>query len=452
MHRAAFERRLSESLAALLPDYPGVSLCVAFSGGLDSTALLTALALLGGARRRSALRAVHIDHGLHPSSPIWAEHCRAVAERLRIPLTVLRVTVDCPAGTSLEAAAREARYQALERELADAEVLLTAQHADDQLETVLLQLLRGAGVPGIAAMPSLAPFGRGRLARPLLAVERDEIEAWARAHGLDWIEDDTNADERRDRNYLRRRVTPLLRARWPSASRAIMRTARHAAEAQRLLDLLARADAERAAVGAALSVRRLRALAPERRRNALRYWIARSAHPMPDTRRLDELAGPLLDARPDAHPQLIWTDTVAERHGDLLSLAATPSRSGTELGLSGTLVWPLRAVPVLLLPSGLGKLELVPDRYGPIDLEALPESVSVRARRGGERLRPRRGGPSRTLKALLQEARVAHAERGRIPLLCAGEQVLAAGDLWADAQIQAGASARRRGRLIWHRA
>ncbi len=370
---------------------------------------------------------------------------------------MLRVTVDRSPGVSLEAAAREARYRALERELAASEVLLTAQHADDQLETVLLQLLRGAGLPGIAAMPSLAAFGRGRLARPLLAMERGEIEAWARERRLEWVEDETNADERRDRNYLRRRVIPLLRARWPAASRAAMRTARHAAEAQRLLDLIARADVERAAVGGALSVKRLRALAPERRRNALRYWIARSAHPLPDTRRLDELAGPVLDARPDAHPQVAWSGTVAERHGDLLSLAAAPGRSSGArglsgaLGLPGTLVWPLLAVSVLELPPGLGKLELVRDRHGPIDLEALPDSVSVRARRGGERLRPRRGGPSRTLKALLQEARVAHAERGWIPLLCAGEQVLAAGDLWADARIQAGSESRRRGRLVWHR-
>ncbi len=477
---ATFEGRVAESLATLLPEYPQVSLCVAFSGGLDSTALLTALAHLAGARggtraasaadpgarRRPSLRAVHVDHGLHPSSHAWAEHCRAAAERWRVPLTVLQVRVDRPPGASLEASAREARYRALERELADGEVLLTAQHADDQLETVLLQLLRGSGLPGIAAMPPVAAFGRGRLARPLLALEREEIEAWARSRGLEWIEDDTNADERRDRNYLRRRVAPLLRARWPSASRAVARTARHAAEAQRLLDLLARADAERAAVGGALGIKRLRSLTAERRRNALRYWIAHSGHPLPDTRRLDELAGPVLDARPDAHPRVAWGGSIAERHGDLLSLVTAPlgslggaacrgapgsCDSSGALDREDALVWPLRTVSVLELPSGLGKLELAPDRHGPIDLEALPESVSVRLRRGGERLRPRRGGPSRTLKALLQETRVAHAERGRIPLLCAGEQVLAAGDLWVDAEIQASSETRRRGRLIWHR-
>jgi tRNA(Ile)-lysidine synthase len=429
----------------LLPDHRTAALCVAFSGGLDSTALLTALALRRAVRR--PLRAVHIDHHLHPNSGLWAAHCRRVAKRLRVPLTVLDVEVNCTAGMSLEAAAREARYRALARELQPSEVLLTAQHADDQLETVLLQLFRGAGVAGLAAMPLLAPFGRGRIARPLLGMQRREIEAWARARRLDWVEDDTNADERLDRNYLRRRIAPLVRARWPSASRAVARSARHAAEAQRLLDLLGRLDAERAAVGAALDVRQLRCLPPERRRNALRYWIARTGAPLPDTRRLEELAGPLLDARPDARPLVAWGRTLARRDGHLLQLAPPASALALE-----PLPWSPHSVRELDLPPGLGRLELAPDPHGPIDIDALPEWVTVRLRRGGERLRPRRGGPSRTLKALLQEAHVGLTERGRIPLLWAGQQLLAAGDLWVDAGIQAAAATRRRGRLLWHRA
>lgn len=439
----SFPARVAASLAALLPDYPRVPLCVAWSGGLDSTALLAALALRGGLRQR--LRAVHVNHGLSAHSAAWVDHCRGVAKKLRVPLTVLGASVERPRGASLEAAAREARYGALERALAEGEVLLTAQHADDQLETVLLQLLRGAGLPGLAAMPAVVTFGRGRLARPLLGIERREIETWARTRKLEWVEDDTNRDERLDRNYLRLRVVPALRTRWPSAARAAVRTARHAAEAQRLLDLLARADIERAAVGSALSVKRLRALSPERRRNSLRYWIGRSAS-LPDTRRLDELAGPVLEARRDAHPQVAWGRTVARRDGDLLRLGPAEGTVAME-----PLEWPLRKEPVLELPQGLGRLELARDRYGPIDVEALPATVSIRLRHGGERLRPRRGGPTRTLKALLREARVAQAERGRIPLVVSGERVLAAGDLWVDAGVQASAGTRRRGRLTWHR-
>ncbi|MGH8150940.1 MAG: tRNA lysidine(34) synthetase TilS, partial [Steroidobacteraceae bacterium] len=219
----SFPARVAASLAALLPDYPRVPLCVAWSGGLDSTALLAALAPRGARRQR--LRAVHVDHGLSAHSAAWANHCRGIARELHVPLTVLRASVERPRGASLEAAAREARYRALGRALVQDEVLLTAQHADDQLETVLLQLLRGAGVPGLAAMPAVAPFGRGRLVRPLLGVERREIEAWARARKLEWVEDDTNRDEQLDRNYLRLRVVPALRTRWPSAARTAARTA-----------------------------------------------------------------------------------------------------------------------------------------------------------------------------------------------------------------------------------
>ena len=461
-------RRLELALAAVLPEYPRIALCVAFSGGLDSTVLLTALA---GLRRRPALRAIHIDHGLHASSAASAAHCRIAAERLDVPLVVTPVEVRRGRGVSLESAAREARYAALAAALCAGEVLVTAQHADDQLETVLLQLLRGAGLRGLAAMPAIAPFGRGRIARPLLDVERTELEAWAHERALEWVEDPTNADERLDRNYLRRRVLPLLYARWPGAARVVRRTARHAAEAQRLLDLLGRADVERAAVADALAVTRLRALPDDRRRNALRYWIVQRGHPLPDSRRLGELAGALLAARIDAHPEVCWGDTRALREGNRLVLqwrsepsraararratvkdvsvrAETPAESRTAQSLD--LEWFPRA-RALELPEGLGRLELALDPHGPIDVDALPEPLTVRLRRGGERLRLTRGGPRRLLKSLLQEAKVPREERARMPLLWSGEQLLAAADLWIDVALRADAGPRRRGRLIWHR-
>jgi tRNA(Ile)-lysidine synthase len=439
------EKRIVASLAALVPGYPRAALCLAFSGGMDSTALLTALA--GVRALRGRLRAIHVDHGLQPQSRAWADHCRKIARRLGVPLEVATVTVDRTGGASLEAAARTARYGALAQRLASHEVLLTAQHADDQLETVLLQLLRGAGLPGIAAMPAAAAFARGWLVRPLLGMERAEIAQWARARKLEWIEDESNVDERRDRNYLRHRVVPLLRARWPAASAAAARTARHAAEGRRLLELLARADVERAADGAALAVPRLRSLPSDRRRNALRFWIARSNHPAPDSSRLAEIAGPVLEARRDANPSVAWGDVILQRHADRLTL-----RRATAGGALEPVPWPLRRQRVLELPAGFGRLELEPTPRGPIDVALLPRTVIVRPRRGGERLRPRPGGPTRALKSLLRESRLAHVERGRLPLLFDGEHLIAAADLWVDARVQARPESRRRARLIWHRA
>lgn len=442
---------IGERLAQLLPGFPDVTVCVALSGGLDSTALLAALAAvrLEGFR----LRAVHIDHGLHPNASRWRAHCRRLARDLAVPLAVLSVQVRRGRGDSLEEAARAARYLRLERHLKRGEALLTAHTRDDQLETVLLQLFRGCGLAGLAAMPAVASFGAGWLARPLLGCSRKELEAWVRARGLAWVEDDTNLDERFDRNYLRRRVLPLIRERWPGVALAVARSARHAAEAQRLLTTLARADLERASDGAALSVTALRALSADRRRNLLRLWIADSGRVLPDTRRLEEIAGPLIEARPDAHPQVRFGDVVVQRHAHLLSLADRDAMSGepaTAPLRAAELDWQWRQSKRCELPGG-SALELMAGSRGAIDLDALPERLAVRWRRGGERLRVRSGAPRRALKSLLQEARVPLAERARMPLIFAGDRLIAAADLWIDESVRAGPDAAHRAQLLWRK-
>lgn len=445
---------LRERLARLLPGFPDVAVCVALSGGLDSTALLAALAQARSGALR--LRAVHVNHGLHPNAKRWSAHCRKLAQRLGLPLKVLSVTVPRERGASLEEAARVVRYRCFAEQLRSGEALLTAHTQDDQLETVLLQLFRGSGLPGLAAMPAVAPLGSGCLVRPLLTCSRPELEVWVRARGLAWIEDDTNLEERFDRNYLRRRVLPAVRQRWPGAAAAVARSARHAAEAQGLLTALAQADLERASDGASLSVKALRLLPPDRRRNVLRLWIAGSGRIAPDARRLEEIAGPLIEARADAHPRVEWAAPTARRvvvmrQADLLSLAERGGAALLDLGTAAAqLAWEWRQSFRCPLPDG-GALELTPERHGPIDLEALPPRLAVTWRRGGERLRVRRGGPRRALKSLLQEAHVPLSERARMPLIFADGALIAAADLWLDASVQAPADAPHRGRLVWRK-
>jgi len=446
-------------LAALLPAFPSVSLCVGLSGGVDSVVLLAALA--AGPRKRTRLRAVHVHHGLHANADKWSVHCSAVAKQYDVPLTILRVKVARTRGASLEAAAREARYEALAAELAADEVLLTAHHEDDQLETVLLQLMRGAGIAGLAAMPEVAPFARGTLARPLLTRSRAELETWARTNDLTWVDDDSNANEQFDRNYLRRRVLPLIRERWPGAAHAASRSARHMAEAKGLLDALALADVERASNGSSLSVPALRALAPDRRRNAVRYWIARAGYAVPDTTRLDEITRTLLDARPDANPAVEWNGTRVHRHADHLTLqpvlvpaepvqskraslsATTPSSEGTP--------WNWRALSRLQLSDSRGTLEITPDPHGPVDLDTLPDTLTIRHRQGGERLRPHRTGRTKSLKSLLQESRIPLNDRATLPLIFNDTRLIAVADRWLDRSIQATPASNNRARLRWHR-
>jgi tRNA(Ile)-lysidine synthase len=449
---------LRARLAQLLPGFPDLAVCVALSGGVDSTALLAALAELRCEELR--LRAVHVDHGLHPNAKRWSTHCRKIARQLGVRLKVLSVRVARERGASVEEAARVARYRCFEEQLRAGEVLLTAHTQDDQLETVLLQLFRGCGLPGLAAMPAIAPLGSGSLARPLLTCPRLELETWVRSRGLAWVEDDTNADERFDRNYLRRSVLPAVRQRWPGVGAAVARSARHAAEAQRLLWALAQADLERASDGGSLSVRALRLLPADRRRNVLRLWIANGGHTLPDARRLQEIAGPLIDARADAHPRVEWAKestsgpagarrTVVMRHADLLSIAAgepvlDSAAPAAQLG------WDWRESSRCALPDG-GALELIATHHGPVDLDALPPRLVVTWRRGGEKLRVRRGGPRRTLKSLLQEAHVPLALRARLPLVMAQDALIAAADLWIDESVRAHPEALHRGRFVWRK-
>jgi len=252
---------------------------IAFSGGLDSTVLLHLLAHHARNHPTPPLRAVHIHHGLQSAADAWPAHCQAICDPLGIELQVIPVRVG--PGASREQAARDARYAAFKQLLGPGDVLFTAQHRDDQAETVLLRLLRGAGLRGLSAMPGQRSLGQGYLARPLLDTSRQRLHDYACAHRLQWIEDPSNADLGFDRNYLRREVMPRLQQRWPQASQNLARGAQHLGEALGLLDELAMGDLAAAEQGAALrwagidslDLDVLKALSAARQRNALQYWL-----------------------------------------------------------------------------------------------------------------------------------------------------------------------------------
>lgn len=411
-------------------DAAGRRYCVAYSGGLDSTVLLVALHSLVDGCMPGTLRAVHVHHGLHPEAGAWAAHCQARCARLPVPLRVLEVDATPERGESPEARAREARYDALRAQLAPGEVLLTAHHADDQLETVLIQLLRGAGVAGLAAMPFAARFGPGWHLRPLLEFPRGALEAWAEARGeAGWIEDPANADPRFARNHLRGAVLPAIRVHWPAAAAAAARAARHCAEAARLLDELAACDAATCAGEESLDIAAMRPLSAARRRNLVRWQARRLGLPAPDERRLATLLEQMFHAAADACPEVRWPGAVALRHADRLWLIPDEA---LRVPPPGPLSWPDPRAP-LELGAGLGTLSLVRTDEGGLRAEALDHVPwRVVARRGGERLRlPGRKG-SRSLKKLLHAAGVPPWLRSRIPLVEIGATLAAVGDLWID--------------------
>jgi tRNA(Ile)-lysidine synthetase-like protein len=270
-------QRLIELLSAIATNASprAAKLSVAFSGGVDSMFLLAALAR--SRRRFARVRALHVNHHLLPEADEWAVFCREAARTLRVSCDVLHARGSPSQGESREEWARGARYAALSKVVEPGELLVTAHHANDQAETLLLQLLRGAGVAGLAGMPAIAPLGRAWIARPMLALTRAEIEAAARDAGLCWIEDSSNADEKIARNYLRRRVLPAIAERWPAAVSVLSRSAQHLADARKLLDEQAAADLALAADGIGLSATALRKLPLLRRKNLLRHCQVRCA-------------------------------------------------------------------------------------------------------------------------------------------------------------------------------
>jgi len=383
-------------------------LWVAYSGGLDSTVLLHATAEVRGALD-CAVHAVHLEHGLHPDSAAWADHCRATCTALDVPLTERSLAIQRAAGESLEAVAREARQRAFAGLLTPGDVLVTGQHRDDQAETLLLALLRGSGPAGLAAMPVMADLGGGRLLRPLLGFSRAELAAYARRTGLRWIDDPSNADTAFDRNFLRLRVLPLLRGRWPSLDLTLARSAAHCAEAATLLD--AAADDWLAGQGGprpgTLSVTGLRALDPPRCRAVLRRWLARGGFRPPSSVVLERVLSEVLPAAPDRSPLVAWPGCEIRRHRDaLFALAPLPPPPSPRLQLrwDGTAPLPL--------PAGLGELVLP----GPAASAAPIPGMRVVFRWPGLRCRAA-AGPSRSLKQLYQQADMPAWLRPYVPLM-----------------------------------
>ncbi|MFS2200468.1 tRNA lysidine(34) synthetase TilS, partial [Pseudomonas sp. Pseusp3] len=289
---------------------------IAYSGGLDSTVLLHLLAHLAKTESLPALSAIHVHHGLQAVADAWPEHCRSVCAALGVPLQIVRVQVQ--PGASLERAARDARYHAFSEVIRPGEVLLTAQHRDDQAETLLFRLLRGAGVRGLSGMPRQRPLGKGHLLRPLLDATRAELEAYAAAHQLRWIEDPSNQDRQFSRNFLRHQVFPVLTTRWPQAMATMARSAAHLSEAQGLLDELAQIDLNQARTAnefdwlglPSLELASLEKLSAARQRNALSHWLEPLTR-LPDT---DHWSGweDLRDATGDACP--VWRLAEGELH------------------------------------------------------------------------------------------------------------------------------------------
>jgi tRNA(Ile)-lysidine synthase len=428
------DRLVLEAIGVAFSAQPSdTRIAVAFSGGIDSAVLLDAAVRVAGASRCMAL---HVHHGLSPHADEWLADCELFARERGVDFAAQRVEVQRAGGISVEAAARDARYRALDTLCSQHGVgaLCLAQHADDQAETVLLQLLRGAGLPGLAAMASqYAPPGAATMrVRPFLHLLRAQLEQYAQARSLTWIEDESNADTRYARNALRHDVLPALAVQFPGFRDALARTAAHAASAQRLLDELARIDFDAASCdeGRALSRVKLLAFDDERALNLLRYWMRSLGLPAASSARLSDALRQLREVS-DAHNLRVDHAGQALRsyRGQIYWEAGDSSEPADETALAACAISQLawRGESVWRLPQWRGSFVFVDAAAD--DSLAIPSTVlsaallSARSRSGGERMRSSGQGPSRTLKNLFQEQGVPAWKRD-VPLLFAGDTLL----------------------------
>jgi tRNA(Ile)-lysidine synthase len=410
-----------------------VAVKIAYSGGVDSHALLHALCEL----RQShpwTISAIHIDHGLHPQAGAWADHCVAVCRRLGVACNVEHLKVRVIGTEGLEAAARRLRYATLARHVGAGEALLTAHHLDDQAETVLLQLLRGAGVRGLAGMPAVTSFSAGKLVRPLLGFTRAELKSYAEQQELQWVEDTSNSDVRRSRNLMRQQVLPLLEQRWPQARRVIARAAQHAAEASTLLDAVAQSDLQSLlrASGDAISVPGLLRLQPGRRRNVIRFWIRRHGFAVPPSRLLEQIVQVVEQSTQSQHAAISWTGVEVRRYREGLWIMPPRAHANVAVDMPWIPGQPLE-VP------GTGYVLCVEDALGSgLSAERLGgKTLRVRLRRGGESCRLPGRQHHQKVKKLLQGAGVPPWERQRLPLIFLDNELVAIGDRWVCAGFAA---------------
>ncbi len=400
--------RLTPQLLQAAPS--GTAYCLAYSGGMDSTVLLH-LARMAGLPNLSA---IHVHHGLQPSADGWAAHCHTQCSEWAVPLQVLRVRVELQHPQGPEAAAREARYAALREQLPAGAVLLTAHHAGDQAETILLRLLRGTGVDGLAAMAMSSTFGTHSLWRPLLRTPRVALRDYAQQHGLRWLEDPHNSDPRYARSWLRAEVMPALRVRWPDADAQLARAADHAADATLLLTRLADGLLRRLqGENGGLSVSGLLQLEAAERRLLLRHWLQQQGLPPPFAYTLRQLETDVLPAAATAMPLLRWPGAEFRRYRDQLYAGPTLQALPDDLCLDWDGLEPLQ------LPTGLGVLQT-----------DTPQPMQVRFNLPGLRIRLKGQSHSRSLKQLSQEAGVPPWWRGRLPIIFVNQTVASIAGHW----------------------
>lgn len=417
----------SKIITALRPYlYPNRSILIAFSGGIDSTVLLHALVQL---RSNYALNlsAIYIHHGISEYADLWASHCQKVCRQWQIPLHIAKVKINL--NGNIEAQARTARYGAITQQLQPNQVLMTAQHLNDQSETFLLALKRGSGPTGLSAMPAISPFAHSYLIRPLLTISRTTIENYAATHHLEWIEDESNQDTHYDRNFLRLKVLPVLNQRWPQFNQMIARSAELCAEEGQLIAELIQDQLQHClTLEKQLYLEPLLSMSDIKRNAILRAWFKLHQVDMPSRQQLKLLWQTVALAREDANPIFKLQQIVIRRYQQVLYLL--PHQSSL---IDVILPWDMSSP--LILPDHLGQLMVTTSIPATLRSPEEGERITIRFQARGRFSIVNRAG-SRTIKKLWQELGIPPWMRHRIPLIYYNETLISAVGIFTTLQGQ----------------
>ncbi len=407
------------------------SFYIAYSGGVDSHVLLH---IMHSLKKKLSIevRAVHVNHSLHESSDIWSEHCQKTCNELGVDCSVLRIEEPCPAGESVESWARKCRYDLIISEMEEDAVLLTAHHQDDQAETLLLQMIRGAGPSGLSSMPVVKKKGAIWLLRPFLNHTRAVLKEYAEEHNLIWIEDDSNHSSRYDRNYLRKEIFPHLSQRWPGIVKTLSRVASHQAEVSTQLAEHGKNDLSYCSDdGHNIIVKKLLEFNYARRSNVLRCWLTSNDIAIPDEVTIKRIQLEMLEGTADKQLTLEWAGHEIHAYKDNLYIISRV----IDAGLNQPVFWDLNKT----LARNSGTLSAVLKKGPGIRQDAITENtLEVRQRCGGEKIQLHNKTHRQSIKKLFQEREVPPFIRKRIPFLYLNDDLIAVAGLFINKDIISG--------------
>jgi len=427
-NKFSFQTKLKD----ILSEYPDAETCwIAYSGGLDSHVLLHVLASIQN-KIKPKLIAVHINHGISNDADLWVKHCQRICEDLVIEFQTFSVDLSHKSDKGTEAFAREKRYEVLGNLISNHDLLLTAHHMDDQVETILLQLMRGSGPDGLVGMPQAREFSKGILLRPLLDYSREEIHDYALSESLSWVEDESNKSNKYDRNFLRNRIIPELITRWPGALKTMQRAARHQAEARSLINEISGSDLDVVceSIYTKVDISRFNNLSGIRKKNVLRAWIKKNKLDMPDAQIIEKIIAEVIHANTDRNPCVKWKGGEIRRYRGYLYIMKLLPAHDVDLNKR----WDLDES--LKLTSGY--LKAVSGKGSGIKKDMLSNDiVEIRYRQGGEQIRPSGRVETHELKKLFQAQGILPWLRDRIPLIYHKNELIAVADLWVESKYAA---------------